>query len=122
MSSLFRLINLGLMCTLFLLIMVEVKSPSGTSKVCSICAKGNPGLRARNLKWYGDETEELCGRLYTPANECDSVVRVRIYTCCKCGTTTWVSNGLCKGQHNGTLPPDRVFEQSQPVGSSVGSN
>ncbi|KAA1087895.1 hypothetical protein PGT21_035870 [Puccinia graminis f. sp. tritici] len=130
MPSQLSVARLGLMCTLLLSLLVAVKAPSGHSKVCTICALDRPGLRARNLKWYGSMIQKPCGELHTPVNGCNSIIPIKVYFCGECGSTDWVPDGKCRGQHNGRVPPGRMFLKSEPVpagppaevASSVGSN
>jgi hypothetical protein len=130
MPSQLSVVRLGLICTLVLSLLVAVKAPSGYSKVCDTCALDAPDLRARNLKWSGNTIQAPCGRLHKPVNGCNIMIPVKVYFCNQCGSTVWVPDGECTGQHNGRLPPERTFLKSEPVPpgspaavvSSVGSS
>ncbi|KAA1135762.1 hypothetical protein PGTUg99_021208 [Puccinia graminis f. sp. tritici] len=115
MLGLLGFVHLGLMLNLFLLMIVDVHAPRGCAKVCPICVKGEPNSRVRNLKWYGQEMIKPCGELFTPPNECDSQVPIRIYFCNLCEAIAWVPNGLCNGLHNGKLPPERLIQKPKPA-------
>ncbi|EFP93853.2 hypothetical protein PGT21_035897 [Puccinia graminis f. sp. tritici] len=130
MPSQLSVARLGLMCTLLLSLLVAVKAPTGHNRVCAICALDCHDLRARNLRWNGNMIQKPCGELHTPVNGCPSIVPVKVYFCGECGSTDWVPDGKCRGQHNGRVPPERIFLKSEPVpgeppavvASSVGSN